>query len=213
MSEEHAPMHWSSALETVLKHEGEKCLCLSWLHNQAQQIASKKANALQIPVIILSTLSGTASVGQDMFRGFEYASLIIGLVSILCGVLNTLNSYFAFSKAAEGHRISSLHYNKVYQFIMIELALPRTERMRPEDLLKTVRSETERLQEVSPQLPQKSIDDFKSKFGKQDNIAKPPAANGLHPIEIFTGMTPRLSHFTIENPLHERGVQGTGDAV
>ena len=182
---ERTPIHWSSGLEKVVKAEGEKALVYSYLHGSSQVVCSWYANALQIPVIILSTLSGTASVGTDLYGGWGYAPVIIGLISILCGVLNTLNSYFAYSKRAEGHRIASLHFAKVHNFILIELALPRTERMAADDLLKVVREQSERLQETSPQLPRSAIAEFKERFGDTADISKPWIANGLDPIEVY----------------------------
>jgi hypothetical protein len=59
--------------------------------------------------------------------------------------------------------------------------------MTPNDLLKYVKTEYDRLSEISPLIPPNIIRDFKEKFSdaKYAEISKPEDANGLHPIQIF----------------------------
>ena len=178
-------IHWNAALEQVISDLGEKAQCLSWLHSDAQSVCSTRNNYINLPVITLSTLSGTASIGSDLFKGFSYASVVIGMVSIFVAILQTLNTYFSYSKLSKGHRLSSLHYQKLYSFIVIELALPRAERMQPGLLLKVVREQSERLFETSPMLPKRSILAFKTKFGENKDVSVPSVVNGLDPIEVY----------------------------
>lgn len=192
--QEERHISWSHAIEEVIRDIGEKAQCLSWMHSHAQSVCAARSNYINLPVIVLSTLSGTASIGSNLFEGFGYASVVIGLVSIFVAILQTLNSYFTFSKLAEGHRITAVHYAKLYQFVLVELALPRDERMPPDSLLKAVRETSERLLETSPLLPNITIDAFKLKFKDVKDIAVPPAANGLHKIVIHApNRTPTLT--------------------
>jgi hypothetical protein len=59
--------------------------------------------------------------------------------------------------------------------------------MTPNDLLKYVKTEYDRLSEISPLIPPNVIRDFKEKFSdaKYAEISKPEDANGLHPIQIY----------------------------
>ena len=111
----------------------------------------------------------------------------VGVVALITAILTTIGSYFAWNRRAEGHRISTLSYAKLYRFLSIEMSLPRSERMSPNDLLKYVKTEYERLCEISPLIPPNVIRDFKEKFSdaKYAEISKPEDANGLHPIQIF----------------------------
>jgi len=123
----------------------------------------------------------------------------VGAVALLTAILSTIGSYFAFSRRAEGHRISALNYAKLYRFLSIEMALPREERMRPSDLLKYVKTEYDRLSEISPLLPPRVIEQFKARFSdaKYDTISKPEDANGLHAITIYHDGRPTPSN-TVE---------------
>jgi len=183
-------IEWSSQLEDIIAQEGEKCRGLSWLHTRGESLTSKYNTWVQVPVIILSTLAGTASVGsQSLFGGSSVSSTAIGLVSIGVGILNTLGSFFAFAKRSEAHRIAHLNYSKLSTRISIELSLPRDERMDAQPFLINIRETMERLAETTPMCPQSILDDFNTHFKDVKNIAVPSETNGLHKIEIFRGKT------------------------
>jgi hypothetical protein len=139
-----------------------------------------------LPVIVLSTLSGTASVGSSaLFGENNYSSIAIGMVSIAVGILNTVNSYFAFAKKSEAHRIAYLHYSKLFTWVSVELSLPRAERMNAEDMLKHLRAEMERLAETTPTPPQHILTDFTKRFKDYTDVSKPAETNGLAKIRVF----------------------------
>ena len=184
---ENQEITWNVALEKLLAEEGEKALGLAWLHNQCEAYYGARSNWISIPVIILSTLSGTASASSTTFfaDNIKMGSLGIGAISILCGILNTVNSYFAFSKRTEAHRIADIQFNKVYRFIAVEMTLPRIERIRARDMLKIVREQVERLAETSPAIPEFLVDKFKKNFRKDyKDVAQPDITNGLRRIRV-----------------------------
>jgi hypothetical protein len=158
------------------------------LHSKSEKWYSKLNTYLSLPVIIMSTLAGSASIGSEsLFAGSQTASVAIGCVSLSVATLNTIGSYFAWAKRSEAHRIASITYAKVYRFILIELALPRSERMAPRDMLKVVRDQCDRLQETSPQVPDNVICEFKSKFkDSTPDVKKPEITNGLDPIIVHS---------------------------
>jgi hypothetical protein len=100
-------------------------------------------------------------------------------------VLNTAGSYYGWAKRSEGHRISAIHYARLYRFISVELSLPRDERMQPNDFLKYVKDQYDRLQEISPLLPPEVIAEFQKKFENEKDISKPEEANGLEKITVY----------------------------
>lgn len=193
MSEENDDrlLTWSDQLENLIAQEGEKARGLAWLHQQAEVKASRKNNYIQIPVIVLSTLAGTASVGSSsLFAGQEsISSVAIGLVSIMVGILNTLNGYFAFSRKAEGHHIAYLNYSKLFTRINVELNLPRDQRQEPQAILKTLRHDMERLAETCPTPPPDVIAQFVHRFKDYKDVSKPSEVNGLQKIVVYRSNT------------------------
>lgn len=180
---------WNSQLERILSEEGERCLCFSWLHDRSEKKFTSLHTYITIPSIILATLSGSASIGTTaLIESSTVANLVIGTTTLTVGLLGTISSFFAWAKRAESHRIATITYKKVYKFILVELALPRSERMNAKDMLKIIRDETQRLQETCPQIPDNIITLFKNKFEKTTpEVTKPEITNGLHPIYVYPG--------------------------
>jgi len=204
---ENRHVEWSVQVEDILAGEGEKCRGLAWIHMRCESELSKLNTMVQVPVIVLSTLAGTASVGSSTLFGPGNATvsgIAIGLVSIAVGILNTLGGFFNFAKRSEAHRIAHLHYSKISSKIQIELSLPRLERDSADSLLNYVRDSMERLAETTPLASDAILNDFNSKFSTlKDQISMPPETNGVHKIKIYRSNgpipTPKFS-FDVEVP-------------
>jgi len=182
---------WTPNLEEFFASSGEKAHCLGILHKQAEALFSHRRTLIELPVIVGSGLIGFLNAGStSMFEDPRISSIALGVGSLVVGILQTINTYFNWAKRAEGHRLASIQYEKIYRFLSIEMGLPRNERMPPAELLKQTKDTYDRLQEISPLLPTDIIKEFQKKFDKYTDISKPSEANGLEKIEIF-----------IENPM------------
>jgi hypothetical protein len=165
---------------------GERCYCWAYLHKKSEACFARKTTLTDLPVIALSTISGTLSIGStNIFNDEKRATQYIGTLSLFISVLSTVGTYFSYAKRTESHRIAHLQYSKLFRFLNVELSLPRNERMLPSDLLKITRDTYERLSEMSPLVPQKFLTHFKKKF-KKYQVAKPSECNGLESISIYT---------------------------
>jgi hypothetical protein len=190
-SEISANIQWTDMLEEYLASTGEKAHCLSWVHKRSEQLYSTRRTWIDMPVIIGSGVIAFLNAGSSsMFEDPKISSIALGIGSLVVGILNTTGTYFGWAKRAEGHRISAIHYSKLYRFITVELSLPREERMKPSDFLKYVKDQYDRLQEVSPLVPPTIIHEFQSKFSKYTEISKPEEANGLEKIEVYHDVSP-----------------------
>lgn len=186
---------WNMELEKLLAEEGEKALGASWIHGKCESYYASRNQWITIPCVILSTLSGSASIGsQTMFEDAKSASLAIGAVSILVGILQTLGSFWTFAAKQEAHRQAEIQWSKLHRFIAIEMTLPRTERIVAKDMLKIVRETIERLSETCPIVPHLIINEFNDKVAKAyPGVSIPDMANGLKKVGInnHDGLTPR----------------------
>jgi hypothetical protein len=178
---------WTPELELYFKETAEKSQSLSILHRRAERYFTHRKVALELPTIVLSALVGFCSVGSGyMFNGNQnLSSITLGVGSLFVSVIQTCGSYFAWSKRAEGHRISSIQYGKQHRFIAIEMSLSTNHRINPSAMLKMVRNDYDRLAEVSPALPDESIVYFEKRYGKY-SISKPPEVNGLEEVRIYS---------------------------
>jgi hypothetical protein len=170
---------WSTGLEEVLRKEGEEGAAMFYMHNRASVTATRMNDMINIPSIVLQTVTGFLSA-----TGGLVPSLALGAVSVFTGVLSTLLSYYKFSAQAEAHRMSAQLYLKIYKKIEIELSLPIEQRMAPIKLLEEVREKLARVGEVAPDIPQSVLNEYKTKF--HDGEAKKPIiANGIDKIVVY----------------------------
>lgn len=198
-------IHWTEMLEEYFASTGEKAHCLSWCHKRAEQLYSNRRTWIDLPVIVISAVTGFLSAGSTtMFDDPKASSVALGVCSLFVSVLNTAGSYYGWAKRSEGHRISAIHYARLYRSISVELSLPRLERMQPNDFLKHVRDQYDRLQEISPLIPPEIIHEFQTKFSSYKEISKPEEANGLEKITVFHGEEvqnhPRTPVFKVRTP-------------
>jgi hypothetical protein len=192
-------IEWNDAIETLIKEQGEKALSYTWLHTKCEKKYSYANNFIALPVICLSTLAGSASIASNQLGDSKYIPLGIGALSIIVGILSTINSYFSWAKRAENHRISALNYSKLYLFISIELSLPREKRMNPRDFIKVIREQIERLGEISPPIADDIIKEFRTEFdGKYENVSKPEITNGLVSIRVYKEPEPLVKEKAVQ---------------
>ena len=176
-------VEWAPGIEDVLRKEGEEAESLFWAHNRASVAATRNNDFINIPSIVLQTLTGFLSA-----TGGLVPPLALGAVSVFTGVLSTLLSYYKFSARAEAHRMSAQLYMKVYKKIEIELALPQEQRVLADKLLEEVRDRLARAAEIAPDIPEGVIEEYKKKF-KDGDAKKPILFNGLDKIMIYRAPT------------------------
>ena len=177
---------WSDEIEELLSEWGEVAMCYAYLHNFGERKYKKKYHHLQIPIIILSTLTGTANFATDSYVPEAYKqgfSAAVGSLNIFCGILGTLLSFLRYAEQFEGHRIAGLAWSKLSRNIEIELSLHDKKRKPCRDFLKLCRSEYDNLLESSPNVDLDIISNFNKKFNDDyPDVRKPVICNGLKSI-------------------------------
>jgi len=180
---------WTTEIENLLAEFGEVSLCYQYLHSFSQRKYKRKYHHYQIPIIVLSTLTGTANFAADSYIPDDYKqgfSAGVGTFNIAAGIMGTLLAFLKYAEIYEGHRIAALAWAKLSRTIKIELALHRDRRKPCRDFLKICRSEYDNLMESSPSIDLDIIHSFNKKFeGKYDNVRKPVIVNGLREIKPF----------------------------
>lgn len=175
----HPVIEWADGIEKVLKKEGEEAQSLYWLTNRASIVAGKWNDYISVPCIILQTVTGFLSASSGLVP-----PLALGAFSVFTGILSTILAYYKFSARAEGHRVCSQLYLKIYKKIEVELSLPIAQRMNPIKLLEDVRDKLARISEVAPEIPENVIAMYKKQF-HGNSSSKPIIANGLDEITIY----------------------------
>eukprot|EP01048_Picozoa_sp_COSAG05_P011911 COSAG05_NODE_1157_length_5683_cov_2.960064_3_plen_214_part_00 len=180
---------WSDEISTLLSQWGEISLCYGWLHNYSQRKYKRKYHHMSMPIIVLSTLTGTANFADSYVPdGFKQGfSACVGGLNIFCGILGTLMSFLKYAEVYEAHRIAAVSWSSLGRNIQIELALKEERRKNCRDFLKVSRAEYDRLLESSPGIDQDIISMFNKRFAdKYPLVTKPIICNGLQEVKVYS---------------------------
>jgi hypothetical protein len=169
------PSHdWKEEHEKILIEWADKAMCYRWLHSKANAQYTFLNIWFTIPVIIISTVTGTANFAQDRF-GESYkdvAVMMIGAFNIMAGIIQTIQNFLKISELNEAYRISSISWDKFYRNIKIEMAKHPSERLPVLQMFKMCKEEFDRLMETSPNIPEKVVAQFKQNFKHTEEFAK-----------------------------------------
>jgi hypothetical protein len=123
-------------------------------------------NIYTIPVIIMSTLTGTANFAQEKLptEYMFYAPVVIGCINILAGIITTVQQFLHITELYEAHRVSTIAWDKFYRRIKHELSRKPTERTPISEFMLTATEEYDRLIETSPSIDKDIVSQFKNTF-------------------------------------------------
>jgi hypothetical protein len=181
---------WSLEHEKILIEWADKGMCYRWLHSKSNTLYNKLNAWYTIPVIVISTLTGTANFAQTRvpIEYQNYYAMVVGGFNILGGIISTVQQFLKITQLNEAHRVSGIAWDKFYRNIKIELAKHPSERIHASQMLKLCKEEFDRLMETSPIIPDKVVIAFKEAFkGSEEfiKISKPEICDVLVSTENF----------------------------
>ncbi len=177
-------IEWSVEHEKILIEWADKAMCYRWMHSRTNVMYSNLNAWYTIPVIVMSTLTGTANFAQERvpIEYRSYFSMIVGGINLLAGIITTIQQFLKITQLNEAHRVSSIAWDKFYRNIKIELAKHPDERLNVTQMIKISKEEFDRLMETSPVIPDNIILEFKTHFSNTENytdIFKPEICDVL----------------------------------
>lgn len=181
---------WSEADEDLLKEWADHAICFHWLHEQSYKKYNNIYTYINIPIIIISTITGTANFAQSKISDTllrDLMSMIIGVFSITAGILATSLSFFKIGERKESHNNCAKLWDKLHRNIQMELVKPAKERMNKKTMMELTKKEYDRLIDDSPLIPEEIIAEFNIRFKNNPTavgINKPSALDVFHPIRI-----------------------------
>ena len=183
------PKQWNDTEVKLLKKWGEQAASYRVLHNRAYRKYKYLTALFTIPVIIISTITGTANFSQgtiiQIYPNFElYLPLVIGALNLISGIITTIGQFLRVSELNEANRNASISYGKFARNISTELSLPPNERSyNGIDFIQICRNEMDRLIEQSPEISMKIINKFEHNK-KFQHVIKPELVN-ISSIEVY----------------------------
>jgi hypothetical protein len=177
---------WDESIEKIFSELGDEAQINAFLHKRAAEYYTRQNIKYQLPIIILSALSGSGNFISANFPA--YANLIvlgIGGVSIFTSIISSVAQFLKVSQLSESHRISYLSWEKFHSTIKFQLNRRKDSRDNIRDFLSLVIPEYQRLKEISADIPKHICDQVKR---NKKNLAKmqvPYLLNGFHPVIPF----------------------------
>jgi hypothetical protein len=167
-------VEWTPEHEGILIEWADKAMCYRWLHSKSNALYARLNAWYTIPVIIISTITGTANFAQERVPVAyqNYFAMVVGTFSITAGIITTIQQFLKITQLNEAHRVSGIAWDKFYRNIKIELAKHPFERIDVRQMIKMSKEEFDRLMETSPTIPETIVAEFKSNFIKHESFAK-----------------------------------------
>ena len=198
---------WEKHHETIFVDWADKAACYKWLHNKSYIKYSSKRNLFTIPVIIMSTLTGTANFALERIP-VEYqdtCSIAIGSVNILAGIITTVAQFLKLNELTESHRVASIAWDKFHRSIRLELIKSPDERTDVSYFMKTSRDKFDRLMETCPPIDKNIAELFRVELtkgkDKNESARKLKNFNKLIKPEIFNELTSIKEIVYKQNPM------------
>ena len=185
---------WHEQQEKLLKNWAEIASSYRWMHYQAYNIYKKKNLWYMIPLIVMSTVTGTANFAQSSFPAVIRPNVpqIIGAINLISAIMTTIYQFLKISEYMESHRISAINYGKLTRTLTVELNLPVKDRSSGgADCVKVTRTEIDRLIEQSPCIPKHVLTFYEAEWSGK-GIAEPEIII-IKPVDIYKDLESKIA--------------------
>ncbi len=167
---------WNKDDDKILKEWVDKSACFKFLHEKAYKKYKKSYLRQMIPVIVISTLTGAANFALDKISDTthrSYASLVVGSFNIIAAMISTVSQFLKTSELKEGHNIAAKSWDKFNRSLKLELQRHPSERANKRELFNFSMKEFDRLVEISPDIPNAVIEQFRVIYKDAIDLIKP----------------------------------------
>ena len=167
---------WNEHHENILRQWGEASACYRYMHHRSFLMYKKLSLRFNLPVIVLSTITGTANFAQTTLPVSiqPAAPSIIGGLNLVAGLIATIMQFLKVNELMENHRTSALGHGSLSRNIRLQLALPREERKKEGlKFVEECKATYDSLLEQCPAIPKKILLNFEKEYPIDGVFTKP----------------------------------------
>jgi len=180
---------WLPQHAGILKVTGEICAVYRYLHFLSYHKFRKMNMRFTIPIIIISTVTGTANFAQGTFPEDTRTTvpLVIGGMNLIAAIATTISQFLRVSELMESHKVAAGLYGKMSRHLRMELSLPPSERSSTgHEAVNLQKLEMDRMLEQSPTIPKDILNMFERKFPKSTHHFARPEILDIREITPFS---------------------------
>ena len=181
-------MNWDRSVEQLLQKYCDESQTREALHRRSYYHYKKLTTCFNLPIIVLSALSGSF---QFLSKGYpsveQYIVTATASVSILTAVLSAVSSYLNIGESMSKHEASSNAWLLFHNNLKHQLALARPLREDAAEFLADVKTQYDRLFELSPICSSTMIGRIKKKIAVHatPSFVTPTYLNGFRHTEVY----------------------------
>jgi hypothetical protein len=170
--------NWDETQQRFLKQMIDRAKCYIWLYDRSFRLYKTLWLVYMIPVLIITTFSGVANLGQlgfsdpslvDTQRARVIYPIVLGLLNIFAAILTSLVQYFKIAEQKEAHRRAGKDWQQFstdmeiifYAQFKIEVRSKKFEKML---------SRYKQLLDRNPSIPKIYLNRLNNKYGIETHI-------------------------------------------
>lgn len=142
-------------------------------HFRAAAFYTQRGRMLSVPVVILTTIVGTAvftSIAANN-EGSLLLQVIAGSLSVAAAVLSSLHASLNYGELAERHRSSAIKYGNLRRDIEQQLCF-LDDKTDLETAMKDMRTRWDAVDLEAPEIPQKILDKVRCDLNRNSGLKK-----------------------------------------
>ena len=211
---------WEEEVELLLKSIAEKAQIYRLLHIECHNKFKRKYYYLTIPIIILSSLTGSANLALGSFsteNDSKITNLVIGVFGIVITIISTLNNFFNFQSRKIEHYNSSKEWFRIQRLIEVELSIQRDKRNSVNSFFHLILQEIEKIHSNQPNIRTDVINMFLKKYKKKHLDLDLPEILKLKKIKIVKPLLQtdkeQINNINNEECIRDRSTESDNSSI
>ena len=179
---------WHPSVEKLLQKYCDEAQTREALHRRSYYSYKKLTTCFNLPIIVLSALSGSF---QFLSKGYpdieQYIVTGTASVSILTAVISAVASYLKLGESKSKHEQSANAWLLFHNEVKHQLGLQREFRQDPTEFLQSIKTQHDRLFELSPICSADMISAIRKKIDSHasERFEVPTYLNGFKHAEVY----------------------------
>ena len=181
-------MDWDDSVEALLQKYSDEAQTREALHRRSYYSYKKLTTCFNLPIIVLSCLSGSLQFLSKGYPAIEQ-HIVTGTasLSILTAIISAVSSYLKLGESKSKHEQSANAWLLFHNEVKHQLCMRRDLRQDPVEFLQTCKTSYDRLFELSPICSSDMICKIRKDIEKHatEQFIVPTYLNGYKHSEVY----------------------------